>query len=144
MHTDNRNPLRPLTLATIVAAVALAAACSRETNEPTVGQKVDRAVTTAEQKTEAAGKAVGDAATRVGDAIADKSKDLAITTAVNAEFARDPGLSALRINVDSSAGQVALRGTAPDVAARDRATTLARGVSGVVSVDNQLKVVPKS
>ena len=67
-------------------------------------------------------------------------KDAAITTKVNAELARDNDLSAIKINVDTAAGHVVLRGTAPNDAARDRATTIAQRVDGVLSVDNQLTV----
>jgi len=59
-----------------------------------------------------------------------------ITTTVKAELAKDSNLSALKINVDTDNGRVALHGTAPTAAARDHATTLAQGVKGVVSVDN--------
>lgn len=72
--------------------------------------------------------------------MSDKVKDAAITTAVNAKLAQDKSLSALRIDVDTVNGRVSLRGTAPDAAARERATTLASAVDGVVSVDNQLTV----
>ncbi len=78
------------------------------------------------------------------DKIGDKVADAVITTSVNAELAKDSSLSALKINVDTDAGRVALKGTAPTTAARERATTLASNVKGVVSVDNQLTVDPKS
>ncbi|CAN5483300.1 hypothetical protein BH11PSE9_BH11PSE9_09260 [soil metagenome] len=78
------------------------------------------------------------------DKIGDKVADAVITTSVNAELAKDSSLSALKINVDTDAGRVALKGTAPTTAARERATTLASNVKGVVSVDNQLTVDPES
>jgi len=67
-------------------------------------------------------------------------KDAAITAAINAELARDQALSAIKVNVDTNAGKVLLRGTAPTALAREKATTLARHVDGVVSVDNQLQI----
>jgi len=70
----------------------------------------------------------------------DKVTDAVITTTVNAEFAKDSGLSATKIDVDTASGRVALRGTAPSAAARDRATELAIRVKGVRSVDNRLTV----
>ena len=70
----------------------------------------------------------------------EKAKDAVITTAVNAELAKDSSLSATKIDVDTAAGRVALRGTAPSASARDRATQLASNVKGVRSVDNQLTV----
>ena len=68
--------------------------------------------------------------------------DVTIGTKLKAALAADPELSALKINVDTDNGRVALRGTAPSEAARERATQLASNVKGVVSVDNQLSVAP--
>lgn len=70
----------------------------------------------------------------------DKVKDAAITSAVNAKLVADSRLGAMRIDVDTVNGRVALRGSAPDAAARERAQQLASSVEGVVSVDNQLVV----
>lgn len=80
------------------------------------------------------------AATDAADQATNKVADALITTSVNAELAKDPSLSALHINVDTDSGRVALKGTAPDQASRERATQLASSVKGVVSVDNQLTV----
>lgn len=63
-----------------------------------------------------------------------------ITSAVNAELARDPKLSATGINVDTEDGRVELKGAAPDTEARERAAELAESVDGVKSVDNKLTV----
>ena len=82
-------------------------------------------------------------ARNAGDAAGGKVSDAVITTSVNAELVKDPSLSALRIDVDTSSGRVALKGAAPNKAARDRATQLASAVKGVVSVDNQLRVDEK-
>ncbi len=92
----------------------------------------------ARQAGQDASRAVGNAA----DAVSDKVADAVITTSVNAELAKDKALSATKINVDTEAGRVALRGTAPSEVARERATQLASNVKGVVNVDNQLKVEP--
>ena len=124
-----------LPLAALVASVALLAGCDRQ-EERTVGQQVDSAV----QSTERAAERAGDKMAQAGDAIADKAGDVAITTSVNAELAKDPALSALRIDVDTAQGRVVLRGTAPDATAKERATQLAQAVRGVVAVDNQLRV----
>lgn len=77
---------------------------------------------------------------QAGNAVNDKVTDAVITTSVNAELAKDQSLRATKIDVDTSAGHVALHGTAPSAVARDRATQLALAVKGVVSVDNQLVV----
>ncbi len=84
-----------------------------------------------------------DAARNAGDAAGTKVADAVITTSVNAELVKDKALSAIKIDVDTSGGRVALKGTAPNAAARDRATQLASAVKGVVSVDNQLRVDQK-
>jgi hyperosmotically inducible protein len=121
----------------VVLAAALAlGACDRRDDSQTAGQKVDSAVARSEQKLDEAGDAVRDAGAQASDAVS----DAVITTAVNAELAKDSQLSALRIDVDTAQGRVALKGTAPDAAARDRATQIAAAVKGVVAVDNQLRV----
>lgn len=145
---------RSTTFATMLAAIAAAAtlaACDRAQDGRTAGQQVDSAVAKVEKKADqvqaevrAAGEQAKQSAAGAMDSVAHKTQDAAITASVNAELAKDPKLSALRINVDTADGAVALRGTAPDATSRDRATTLAQGVSGVKAVDNQLTVKPKS
>jgi len=53
---------------------------------------------------------------------------------------KDPDLSALKIDVDTRNGVVSMYGPAPTAAAKDRATTIARAVKGVASVNNELTV----
>jgi hyperosmotically inducible periplasmic protein len=72
------------------------------------------------------------------------ASDAAITVAVNTALAKDEQLSVLRIDVNTVDGHVVLDGSAPDAAARQRATQLARGVDGVKSVDNRLTLPPTS
>lgn len=145
------------TLLATAAAVLLISGCGRDDNR-TAGQQLDSAIAKTEQKTEQAkaevkseiaqAKAGTEAATaKAADAlrntsnqVVSKVEDAGITASVNAELAKDPGLSALRINVDTTNGRVLLRGTAPDAKARDRATRLATAVKGVTQVDNQLEV----
>jgi hyperosmotically inducible periplasmic protein len=145
-------PIRTRHLATlsVIAAAALLAACNKAEDDRTAGQKVDSAVAQVEQKAaeakadmQEAGKDAKQATEQAADTATNKVKDIAITTAVNAELARDPALSSLRINVDTSNGRVALRGSAPDAESRERAAALAMKVDGVVAVENQLVVVPK-
>jgi hyperosmotically inducible protein len=119
----------------IVAAALALTACNRRDDE-TAGQKVDSAMAKTEQRMEEAKDAVKDAGAQASDAVS----DAVITTAVNAELAKDAQLSALKIDVDTAHGRVALKGTAPDAASRDRATQIAAAVKGVVAVDNQLTV----
>lgn len=134
------------TVAALAAVFALSA-CDRNNDERTAGERVDGAVASAEQRAEEAktdirresAEAKSDIATAANQA-GDKMKDAAITTKVNAELARDNDLSSLKINVDTNAGRVVLRGTAPNSEARDRATVIAQRVEGVLTVDNQLTV----
>lgn len=151
---------RNLMLAPIVAAVAALAltACGQREDDTTVGQQVDSAVASAERNAEQMKNEASDGLERAKEAtkeaasdlragageMADKASsavnDAAITATINAEIAKDPALSMVKINVDTADGRVALRGSAPDEAARERATELAAAVSGVVSVDNQLTI----
>jgi hypothetical protein len=143
--------LRPIAAMTAAVAVTALAACNRPADDNrTAGERVDSAVAKTERQAGEVKAEVKSAAANAGQAterataeVSDKVKDAAITTAVNAKLATDKGLSALKIDVDTVDGRVSLRGTAPDAAARDRATTLARAVDGVVSVDNQLVVSAK-
>jgi osmotically-inducible protein OsmY len=84
-----------------------------------------------------------EASKNAADQASNKVADALITTSVKTELAKDPKLSSLRINVDTDNGRVALHGTAPDPAAKERATQLASNVKGVVSVDNQLIIEGK-
>lgn len=150
-----RNRFRLLDAATVVAAMCAAAAlaaCDRGMQqEKTAGQKLDSAVAKVEQKIESA---KNDLAQGTADASRDAKQmandagnaisDATITASVNAKLAGDNELSALRINVDTVGGRVALRGSAPNPAARDRATQLASTVEGVRSVENQLVIGSKS
>ena len=73
--------------------------------------------------------------------VAAKVDDAAITASVTAGLAKDPDLSAIKINnVDTKGGVVTLNGPAPTAAAKARAEDIAKGVEGVSSVDNKLEV----
>lgn len=111
-----------------LAGVALTG-CNKPDDGRTAGQKLDSVIAKTESK-------AADAKAEVKQDV----NDATITASVNAELAKDSELSALRINVDTNHGNVSLRGSAPDAAARDRATQLASAVQGVTNVDNQLVV----
>ena len=156
-----------LRIAGLLAVTALAfglSACDKM-KEPTVGQKIDAAVEQTEKaaaeakakaqqalesagakveqgavKAEAAAEGAGDAARQAGNAMLEKMDDAAITAQISAGLAKDPTLSALKIDVDTRDGVVTLQGPAPTQEAKDRATAIAQGVKGVSSVMNQLSV----
>lgn len=139
-----------LALCLALAGLGLSA-CKPKPEDPTLGQRVDKTLDSVERGADkaaqgakdmaqdaksAGGEAMGKVEASLGDA--------AITTGVNAELAKDAQLSALQINVDTRDGRVALKGKAPNAAARERATQLAAAVKGVLSVDNQLIVDSRS
>ena len=133
------------------AATVLIAACGEKVDDTTVGQKIDNSTATAqsagtELKNDAqvAANDMQAAGSKAADSVAQSATDMAITTKVNAALAADDQLSALKIDVDTEAGNVELTGTAPDEASRARATTLAAAVDGVVTVENRLTVVKAS
>ena len=59
---------------------------------------------------------------------------------ISASLAKDPDLSAVKIDVDTANGRVTLKGPAPSAVARERAEGIAKAVNGVSSVNNQLVV----
>lgn len=66
--------------------------------------------------------------------------DTNTTAAVKAQLARDKASSLTRIDVDTNAGVVALNGTVESAEQRARAEEIARRVSGVKRVINNLQV----
>jgi len=155
-----RKPVAAAIVTAVVAAFTLPflVACGEQDSTQTVGQRLDAAVArteqTATQATESAKEAVDQARTavldsvdgakqsaeRVNDTLARDSDDMAITASVSAGLSKDPDLSALKIDVDTRNGVVSMYGPAPTAAAKDRATTIARAVKGVASVNNELTV----
>jgi hyperosmotically inducible periplasmic protein len=108
--------------------------------QPTAGEQAKQGADQVADASKQAAYDVANATKNAADQASNKVSDAVITTSVNAELAKDPQLSSLRIDVDTDAGRVALKGSAPDAAAKQRATQLASSVKGVVSVDNQLQV----
>ena len=72
----------------------------------------------------------------VGEAV----DDATIGTQLKAALAADPDVSALKINVDTTQGNVRLRGEVKNISQWRKAESLARGIKGVKSVDNQLLI----
>ena len=136
---NNISMLRPSVVLAAAAAALTLAACD---DNRSVGQNVDRGLASAERKTEQvasdARQATANATAKASEQVADAS----ITTAINAEYAKDDRLSAIKIDVDTNDGRVTLTGSAPDAASKERATMLANNVKGVKAVDNKLDVKP--
>lgn len=70
------------------------------------------------------------------------TSERATTTAINSKLRKDALVSAYRIGVATCANRVTLRGNVGSRSARDRAHEIAAGESGVIAVDNQIRVTP--
>lgn len=101
-----------------------------------IRQEAREAKAEASAAADKAGAAISNAAERAGDAV----NDVTTTAAVNAKLVADSELSAIRIDVDTKDGVVTLTGPAPNAAAKERATTIAKAVDGVKTVHNNLTV----
>jgi osmotically-inducible protein OsmY len=66
--------------------------------------------------------------------------DAVITTKVKAAIVNEPNLKSTEINVETYKGVVQLSGFVSSATAASRATELARGVKGVTSVKNDLRL----
>ncbi len=130
---------RILSITTIgVVAASLAMAGCSKSDQNAAKSTVEGTVAQVDQKARQIGEEAKDATKKVGN----KLDDSVITASVKTEIAKDAELSALKVNVDTDNGRVALHGTAPSMAAKEHATTLAAAVKGVASVDNQLSIEP--
>lgn len=68
--------------------------------------------------------------------------DSAITARVKARFVEDATVDAASISVETLKGTVQLSGFAKSSDERNRAEAIARGVSGVIAVQNRISVRP--
>jgi osmotically-inducible protein OsmY len=83
---------------------------------------------------------VGCSSTRTGESTGEYIDDAAITTKVKAAFAADPNVKATEVNVETYKGAVQLSGFVAQPADAQRAADIARGVKGVTSVKNDIRV----
>ena len=154
-------PIAPArTLATEACLVLLAAlsGCEKKDSGQTVGQQLDAAVAKTEQATSAARAKAEDSLSKAGDSMKEATRkaeisgkkaadsvaasidDMVITALISAEFAKDADLRALKIDVNTKNGSVTLNGQVATAEARDKASTIAKNIKGVNSVNNQLVV----
>jgi hyperosmotically inducible protein len=129
------SPSKSLFVISSLAVLLALGGCDRNDTR-TVGERVDSAA----DKTAAAGRNAAEETKSMGAAGAAKVEDGVITSKVNAALAADKDLSAVKIDVDTKDGVVTLTGPAPSAAARENATSIAKNVKGVSSVNNQLVV----
>lgn len=119
-------------IAAAILATALAAGCDRNTPDRTAeraGEKIDQAAAEIKEKAGQTGN---------------KIEDATITAKVKTALIGEPGLKALKINVDTANGVVTLTGAVDTPQSLDRATQVAQAVDGVKSVDNRLNVKSKA
>ena len=83
---------------------------------------------------------VGCAATPTHESTGQYVDDSVITTRVKAEFIKDPALKVAEINVETFKGVVQLSGFVKSQEAISRAVDVARNVSGVKSVKNDMRL----
>ena len=153
-----------------VGIMLIASGCNKYTDSgQTVGQKLDNAIdktnasiATAgdkvEKKVDQAGAAVASAGESISSttgAAIDKAgmavftkvdqvgvivDDSAITASIKADLLKDPGLSALGIEVNTVKGVVTLKGEVSTEARKQRAEGITRQIVGVTKTINLLKV----
>lgn len=84
--------------------------------------------------------AVGCASTTKQEGTGEYVDDTVITTKVKAAILNEPTLKSAEINVETFKGVVQLSGFVSSQAAASRAVEVARGVSGVKSVRNDMRM----
>ncbi|MDP3310003.1 MAG: transporter, partial [Polaromonas sp.] len=89
-----------------VAILLGLAACNKADDGKTVGQSIDSGIAKTEQAAKDAGNAIKDATrdaqisgSQASATMGEKIDDAVITASVNASLAKDPDLSAIKINV---------------------------------------------
>ena len=144
----------PVALVSMLAAVALIAACEKKTttvNDTSPGSTSSTTTTTVAPSTTAsdamaattnamdkAASATERGMAKAGEAIG----DAALTGKVKTALIADPDVKALKIDVDTKDHVVTLNGTADKQANADKAVTIAQGIEGVKSVENRLTIKP--
>jgi osmotically-inducible protein OsmY len=81
------------------------------------------------------------AATPTTESTGEYVDDAAITAKVKARILDEPGLRSFDIHVDTFKGTVHLRGVAATQSSIDKALEVVRGVDGVRSVKNEMRVM---
>jgi hyperosmotically inducible protein len=142
----------------VIALTSLSGCENRTSSGETVGQAVGQTVDKAIDKTNAtvdkAGNKINDVARTTEEVlkvtaggVQEKAQqvgtivdDSAITASIKADLVKDPGLSALRIDVNTVKGEVTLKGETDGEAARERAGRIALAIAGVAKVNNLISI----
>jgi osmotically-inducible protein OsmY len=83
---------------------------------------------------------VGCASTTTRESAGEYVDDVAITAKVKAAFINDPTVKASEINVETFKGDVQLSGFVAQPQDAQKAVAIARGIKGVTSVKNDIRV----
>lgn len=164
------SPSPRVMVATITAILLIASGCDKYTDSgQTVGQKLDNAIDKTNASVVAAGDQVGKTVEQAGTAVAsvgnsisnttgaafDKAgnavftkvdevgtiaNDSAITASIKADLLKDPGLSAVGIEVNTIRGEVTMKGEVTTQARKQRAEDITRHIVGVTKTNNLLTV----
>ena len=130
--------MNPVHAAVAVALAAIAlGGCTRDETQATAS-KTREGLDRAAARTEVALDKAGEKAKELGAQIEKNAEEAAITAKVKADLVKDPELSALAINVDTTGSVVTLNGTAPSASAAERAQKIAIATQGVTEVRNNL------
>ncbi|HUX30045.1 MAG TPA: BON domain-containing protein [Thiobacillus sp.] len=122
---------------TLTASLALlATGCDRKPADQTAGETIDNTVAETKQNARELGNTLEQQTDQAGQAL----DDTAITTSIKTRYFADDTLKGLDISVETVDGVVTLTGTVQNDDARSLATTIAQGVDGVTSVNNQLTI----
>jgi osmotically-inducible protein OsmY len=103
-------------------------------------EKTEDAAHDAKVKTDAKAREAKAKSERAADKSEDALSDAAITSAVKTKFLAEPGVSGLKIDVDTNDQVVTLTGTVKSKAEATKAMSIARDTKGVKRVVNHLKV----
>lgn len=126
MNTTQRTSL---TVALVAGIALLGAGCSDRDSTKTTAAPQKSPTATSTMPADGATKRVGAA-----------FEDSFITTSVKSAVLAEPGLSALKIEVDTKDGVVTLSGTVNSPELKSRATQIAQNTNGVRSVIDNLAV----
>ena len=155
---------------TVLGVMLLATGCNKYTDSgQTVGQKLDNAIDKTNAKIVDTGDKIGKKVDQAGAVVANAGEsisnttgaaidkagtavftkvdqvgiiagDSAITASIKADLLKDPGLSALGIEVNTVKGEVTLKGEVSTEIRKQRTEGIARHIVGVTKINNLLKV----
>jgi len=145
----HRGRVAPVVFASLFALGL--SACDQKPSAEKVGRTIDQNVEKAGDRLEQAAGTAHESADRMKESVSETARDAAkavddatVTAQVKAALIAEPGLEALKIDVDTRNGVVTLNGAAESSGARARAEAIASGISGVKLVRNELAVVAGS